>query len=120
MVYSITTKIEWNKSLKTSTTESFQLDFFKKTLIPCKCKHKHVFTKHEYSKQIEQLLFIVSLIKEHGWNLSINYYCNLSKIDRNCNAWEVDNNPYLSLRGEFNKKWDDVNIPLNKNLWWTL
>jgi len=87
---------------------------FQHTWIPCECKasETHVFTSEEYGDAVKNCQLFSSLIKDHGWNLSVNYHCNFNKINGECNAWDVDNTPYLVLRGQAQDRYDWSGIPI--------
>lgn len=93
-------------------TEDKQLDLFIKSNIKCKCKNPHALTAYEFEDAIRRAERIKNLITQHGWNLSRNYYHCMNKLDSSCNAWNVDNSPYLILRADYQDRVNKISIPI--------
>jgi len=95
-------------------TENDQLELFIKSNIKCKCQNPHALTDHEYEDTIRRVTRIKKLIIQHGWDLSRNYHHYMNKLDSSCNAWNVDNSPYLILRADYQDRVNEISIPVTR------
>ena len=92
-----------------------QGDLFIQSDIPCNCeKTKHAHTEIEFETHINQIQRIKQLVLDNGWDLSYIYYRYLDPLNYDCNAWDIENNKYLAMRGKFTKKVEKETIPLER------
>jgi len=95
-------------------TRDNQLDLFIKSDIKCKCTNKHALTAYEFEDAIKRVERISKLITQHGWDLARNYHHYMNKLDSSCNAWDVNNSPYLILRADYQDRVQEISIPVNR------
>jgi len=96
-------------------TKAKQGDLFIQSDIPCNCaKTKHAHTETEFITHIDQIQRIKQLVLDNGWDLSYIYYRYLDPLNYDCNAWDIENNKYLGMRGKFTKRVEKVIIPLER------
>ena len=93
-----------------------QLNLFIESDIECLCaKTNHALTQTEYDECLNKLIKIKDIIRNTGWDLSSLYYFYHDKVDALCNAWDVKNKKYLSMRSLFHSKYEEAQINVKRN-----